>query len=1124
MRKTVIPLLCIISLIGLQLFPYGKKGLFKRIGVEEGLSENSVNVILQDQFGFIWIGTDNGLNRYDGQQFVIIRRNPGSGLSLSDSNVLSLAEDSSGNLWIGTVNGLNYYDRFGNQISAIPLTQKNQGYEANSYINALQIDSTGFLWVGTADGLIQKQPSDTEFIRYPIDPDGRKGPPHEHIQTIFEDSSRQIWIGSQEGLCRYDSASRLFTLVTPATEQNKSLGASEINVVTEDRQGQLWIGTKNGLNRLEPDQDHFTAFPLLTEQTENWRHNPVTALQVDTEDILWVGTDQGLFRISPDRKAITLYRSSIMDPYTLSDNTVSGLFEDRSGLIWAGGDKGLNLFDKTREAFGHIYHNPQESASLGNSNVLTVFTDKEKRLWIGSDGGLDLGNKEGIIVRHFGTNLDDIRSLSNPYVRAICQDTKDRFWVGTYYGENPGLHLLDPERGVIEFYGQSAEFPNSHVMGLNADPDGTIWIATMGGGLFNFDPDRKRFIRYQQDESEGCLPDNWLYALFRDTQGALWIASDSGLFGFDPLQKKFFPFLSPQETDQNSRIRSLCQDLQGRYWLAGEDGLTYVDKKAGQVKKYTEGNGLAANMVLSVLCDHSGDIWAGTSKGISCYQIKTNTFRNFDFHDGLFNSTFNINSCDISPDGLLYFGGKNGLNIIDPNRVGCNQNPPAVAITTWRKGNVELPLDPWNNQEITVSHRDHQLNFDFSVLHFSRPEKNRYSYMLQGLDNTWINAGTRHSAGFSDLSPGQYRLLVKGATPCGRWNEAGAALTITVLPPFWQTWWFRLAFTFSSLLLLFAGYRWRIRTMLHRQQELESIVDKRTREIAHKEELYRSLIDTSPDAIMMTDMEGTIIMANQQAASLYGLEDSLEMIGQNAFAFFDGNQIQLESMNKQLRESGGVRNIRFYIRKTDGQAIPAEMNATVISGEEFRPFSLIAVIRDITEQKTLEEKLRHLAATDSLTGINNLHRFLERANDEIIRALRYQKPLSFLMIDLDHFKSINDTYGHPTGDEVLKTMTTHCQTLLRQNDVFGRLGGEEFGVLLIETGLIQAQEIAERLRAKIEYLSIPTEKGAAGITVSIGLTVLAPPNRASWEALLHDADQALYQAKAQGRNRVVSLA
>jgi diguanylate cyclase (GGDEF)-like protein/PAS domain S-box-containing protein len=1118
------------------LFALDQNGLFKRITIEQKLSENTISCILQDRTGFIWIGTSNGLNRYDGHQFIQFRYSQNKPNSLSDSTILSLCEDRDGFLWVGTANSLNRFNPISGQNTIYRSDDSDPQALNNDYIQNIFQDSHGEIWIGTAWGLHRFLRQQGKFERFHFAMDNPATISNNYIKVIFEDTGGRLYIGTENGLNLFERATKTFKRILHDPADANTLSHNDISAIVEDSSKNLWIGTwGGGVNCLKADRTTFKRYRHNPKLPHTLCHDTVTSLCLDRDGSIWIGTENGLNRVDSQWSHIVLYAYNQFDPQSLSDNYISHIMEDRDGLIWVGTDKGINVFDKLKEVFQHYYKDPRVPGSLSDSNVLAVFKDQSDSLWVGTDNGLNNYDPLTDSFKKYFAQPGNPRSLHSNYVRAICQAAGSAMWIGTFFGPNSGLHLFDPQRGVLAFYAHDPKNPNSlsnnNILSLYHDRQGKLWIGTMSGGLNRFDPITGVFTRFRHDnEDQSTICDDWVAVLFEDYFGQIWCGTENGLGCLDPKTGLFTNYTRENSGLSNNRIRAILEDEERILWIASEDGLNRFDPRSKNFTIFSEEQGLIGNMVMSILKADDGYLWLSSSKGITQFNPKTRHITTFDYFDGLFNSDYNNNAGFRDRAGVMYFGGKNGLNVFNPANVHCNTVIPPIVITDFKKFNQSFPLARAVHtlSQITLSYKDIFFSFDFSALNFIRPEKNQFAYKMEGFDRDWVYSGNRGYASFTNLEPGRYTFRVKGSNNCGTWNEKGTVIRIVIIPPYWKTWWFRL---FLGFLILFTGnaiYQIRIRRLEKHRKELEKQVAERTQEIAaknleleRKENLYRSLVETSPDAIIMTDVNGIIIMANQQAAVMYGFPNVDPLIGANSLNFIALEfQRKFSSLIKSIQKKRGIRNIRFQIQRQNGTQFPAEMNASMIHDDQHLLRFMIAVIRDNTEQQFMEKELRRLATTDALTGINNLHRFLERAHDELIRAQRYGKQLAFLLIDIDHFKLVNDTFGHPVGDQVLKIMTERCQQTFRKTDIFGRLGGEEFGALLIETDADTAYEIAERLRKSLEELVVENEKGQIRFTVSIGLTNRQGATE-KWEEIYLKADNALYDAKNAGRNSVV---
>ena len=795
---------------------------FSRVSIEQGLSQSTVSCILQDQVGFIWLGTHDGLNRYDGDRFTIYRHDPEDPSSLSHNFVLDCVEDDSGNLWIGTQDGgLNRWNRADGNFTRFRHHPQQPLSLGGDRVRKVLIDEIGMLWIGTNDsGLDRFDPETGVFEHFRHDPADTTSLSDDRIRSLYEDRVGNLWVGTLAGLNLFDRTTRTFIRHRHDPSDATSLSDDRVYSTLEDSNGVLWVGTASGLDRLDRATLTFDHFAHDPSDPTTLSDNLVRSLYEDSSGRLWIGTEGGLnvLRSSTANggpvkhgESFIHYRHIAADPTSLSSDLVFSLFQDRGGVLWIGTVAGgVNKWNPVTWSFGHYKRDPTNPASLTSNRVLAFSEDAPGTVWIGTmDGGLNAWDRDRGEFAHYRHDPADPESLGSDAVSSLLHDSNDTLWVGTV---DAGLHRFDPLQQSFRRYVHDPEIPgslsNDGVMSLFEDRQRRLWIGTYGGGLNRLDPDTESFESYRGDPDDpSSLSNDRVTAFAQAGDGALWIGTGGGgLNHFDPATGIFRSFRhDPDRPDSlaSDAVNALHIDGDGRLWIGTNGGglvrLVAADGQdgAGNFVSYSKSHGLSNANVVGVHSDGTGGLWLSTYRGLSRFDPQAETFKSYDSSHGLQSDEFNVGAHYDSRSGELMFGGINGFNAFRPEQVETNHLAPPVVLTAVWKLHQEMPLTP-ETDELAVGYRDWVVSFEFAALDYTAPEKNRYAYKLEPLTDDWIDLGNLHRADLTNLDPGSYVLSIKGSNNDGVWNERGARLAITVVPPPWRSGW---AYTLYSLAL-----------------------------------------------------------------------------------------------------------------------------------------------------------------------------------------------------------------------------------------------------------------------------------------------------------------------------------
>jgi ligand-binding sensor domain-containing protein/serine phosphatase RsbU (regulator of sigma subunit) len=785
---------------------------FDHITVEDGLPERTIYQMTQDHLGFIWLGTQDGVVRYDGDSFVSYKQIPGDPHSLQGRLVLEVAEDRERRLWIGTFNnGLNRYDRDLDRFISYRHDPDNANSLSYDGVSAVYQDSHGVVWVGcgvpeeygTEGGLNRYVPEHDHFIRYEHDPDDPASLSPGPVTSILESRNGQLWIATfGGGLNLLDRKTMTFTHLQHDAEDSTSLNDNRIYELAEDQQGRLWLATHaGGLNRYEQGKG-FKHYRHDPEDPTSLSCNRVLSLCEDSQGFLWAGTSESdLNRYDPDIDGFVHYRHDPTNPASLSKSmSIWDLYQDRTGVLWvAARGSGLDKADLYATRFKHWIHDPHDQDSLSTGHVVDVLEDSSGKLWAGTMGGgvnrIDVST--GAVTR-YPSSREQPGGFGGTSAYTIHEGPTGTLW----FGSNGGLNRYQPATDSFFRYPYSPDNPKGiggyRVAALLEDSPGSLWIGLLGGGLDHLDVATGSFTHYRKDPDDPFGPPGTaLLALVMDRNGALWIGSeDAGLSRLDPATGEMSSFRSPESG--LVVVTALLEDRQDRLWVGTYNGgLHLFDPVSGTSSRVIDQrSGLPHNGVHGITEDDEGRLWLCTGTGPSRYDPASGEIISLDHRDGI-KGDWVFSGLIRSSWGELYFSGTEGLYAFFPDHLGGNPYPPQVVLTGLRVADQELKASttgPLSRQisvteSIALRHDQGMLSFTFAALHYSHPTANQIAFRLEPLEQAWIDAGTQRQATYLNLAPGEYTFKVNAANSNGVWNLEGASIRISISPPWWKSWW-----------------------------------------------------------------------------------------------------------------------------------------------------------------------------------------------------------------------------------------------------------------------------------------------------------------------------------------------
>lgn len=833
---------------------------FDHLGTESGLSQSNITCILQDSRGFMWFGTRDGLDRYDGYEFTVYKNAPNDPKSISNNFITGITEDTGGDLWIATWGGgVCRYDRTKNRFIH---------YSTNTFtkfINCVLQDRRGQIWIGTNGGGVDVLNPATGLVHtYAHAANDPNSLSNNDIKTITEDYRHRIWLGTTSGgLDVYDpEATKTASAAGPAAAptfrtfrhnpaDTSSLAADFVQKLLEDQYHRLWIATQGGgldLLMEKPGTATFKHYSHDPNNPNSLSNNVLMSLASDEDGNLWIGTDNGGLNIlNPTTGLIKTYRKDEVDVNSLNNNSIHSLYRDPEGNLWVGTySGGINLYSKAGRQF-RLYSHNSSPTSLSNNTILTIMEDRHRDLWVGTDGGgLDRLNRTTGVFTHYHHDAKNPKnSLNGDYVLTIHEDHAQNLWVGMW---GDGLTVIDKSRTRFRQFrhqpGDPGSLSGNNVYSVREDKDKNIWVATYGDGLNRYDNKTHSFVHYHHDPNDpASLGSDRVHSLLVDDKDDLWVGTFDG--GVDKLDKKTNTFThfthktGPNSLSDNS-VNYLYEDHHGQLWVCTSVGLNCLDIATGHLTSYFVKDGLPNDVIFGIQEDPHGHYWISTNNGLSMFDPVRGSFHNFSEADGLQSNEFKAHACATAADGALFFGGVNGFNEFYPDSIKVETPEPPLVITRFQIFNKDVPIsdtatpdlplekDITDTRNLALSYRSSVFTFEFASLDYTLKAKKHYAYLLEGFDEKWNFIGSKRTATYTNLNPGNYTFRVRALNEDGSWLPGEARIKLTITPPFWRTWWFFLLVTLTAVLVIWLGIRIRVQTIHRQKRALERQVRERT--------------------------------------------------------------------------------------------------------------------------------------------------------------------------------------------------------------------------------------------------------------------------------------------------------
>ena len=820
----------------------------------DGLASNSVNAIIKDHDGFMWFASDNGVNRFDGQQFTTYRHKENDSTSIGTGPVTTMTLDHTGRIWLATNSTLSVYNR--NQDAF-----HNYNLSSIGWIRSLYTDHRGRIWLGTYSGLYIFDPNTRRAKRLTMPASVLSQPKSEIITCIFEDSQKNIWLGTEDGLFLFSEKKRLLKKIMHVTNHSQKGFDDAVGSVAEDSKGHLWIGySRSGLGVFDIKtmkfQDDQGAKSISTSLSGKFIYKTV----FDKTGALWVCSDGGVGVYDTQSGAPVTIKSSLIEQNGFTPSTemraARYIFIDDTGICWVAiHQAGINKLDPNLAYFSHKPFRRFDPNGLTSSSVMAFAESPAGSVFIGLEGaGLNVLNRKTDVIRPFDLGSKKANSTS---VISLAS-AGNMVWAGTY---EAGLYRINTVNGSIRYFhlAKSKTDPSDVLVNcIKVGSDGKIWLGTNGAGMYWYNPQDDSI--HEADsilhlKTGQHLPLNgFITAIEEDKYGNIWIGSNgSGLAVYHPGNQSFQVLNHGNSGLPIDIVQSIYCDRKSRIWVGTlGGGLSLYQPENKSFVQYAEKHALSNDVVYSILEDKGGKLWISTNKGISCFDPVKQRFRNYSHYNGVQQSTFNVGASLVAANGEMYFGGLHGYNHFDPSNFFLKRDVPPLVFTTLRINNK--PVTPSDEseitehisvaKEITLSYKQN-FSLDFMALNYSVPNENRYSYKLEGFDTEWNDVGTLNTASYTNLDPGKYLFRLKVDSEDGSWQSTEKTIKVIVNPPFWRTYYAYFAYVVLILLGIWGIRRMSVQKLkveFSREQEkleVKHVVEKERHDVERKMELEK---------------------------------------------------------------------------------------------------------------------------------------------------------------------------------------------------------------------------------------------------------------------------------------------
>ena len=824
---------------------------FTHLSAKDGLSMNSVHSILEDSQGFMWFGTRLGLDRYDGKAFKTFSYDPRNENSIPSSKIIALCEDKDSVMWVGTsASGLSRYNRDLETFKNFTHDPKNPNSLVGDNVTCLFPDSRGSLWIGTENGLSKYVPVTGAFTNFQHDPEDENSLAQNRIMCLAETPGGQLWVGMENGAATVISLDDYWMQQKVHVRPSTSISLTSMLLDTTEQC--LWIGCFGiSLYRWDYIKDEFET--ISDHDLPVSPVDGIISISKDKNGTIWLGSVGGLANYDHKNKKFTYYYHDADDPGSLGDNLLYQTLVDRQGILWATtGAAGISYYDPGLIRFQHEQSDPDNINSLRANPVWSISQDPAGNIWFGTmEGGTSVMDANTGAFTHYNSfeTLGKTEWWSRDYIARVRSDRNQKIWIGTF---SCGLFTLDYPTQTLKHYRNREKVANSFSDKTTRDiletRDGSIWIGTESQGLERYDEATDTFEHFKHDpDNPQSLSSNFTFCLLEDRAGDIWIGTaDTGLNQFDRSTGRFKRFevdLNDSNSISSSCVLTLYEDASQTLWIGTRNGsLNKLNEDRTQFSTLDLHTGQKTLSIDGILQDDHDFLWLSTNQGILKAHPDTGLVNIYTLSDGV-QESFYFQSCLKADNGLMYFGGGEGYNVFHPDSIKNNQYIPPLFITglainyedvsigETRHGRIILHKSITQTDNLKLSYRDKVITFKFAALNFSASYKNHYSYKLVGYDEDWIDADNTPLAQYMNIPAGEYTFKVRGSNNDGIWNLEGASIEISIAPPFWKTWWFKILGVVSLLGLMLVYIQLRTYRLIVQRDKLEVLVRERTAQL-----------------------------------------------------------------------------------------------------------------------------------------------------------------------------------------------------------------------------------------------------------------------------------------------------
>jgi len=1013
---------------------------FNYLTIEDGLSHNNIYTIVQDSKGFMWIGTQSGLDKYNGYNINSYFYSAEDSCSLISSNFGKLMYDSKDRLWIGTYRGgISLYYPLKDEVKQFLHNTDDKTSLSGNLIRAMVEDKNGNVWIGTAEsGICMFNDEDNSFTTYLNDQNDPNSLAGNNIRGLSADSQGNIWIATTTGLSKFNPETKKFTNFKPDNlNPNSSISEGNLQTIFVDKDDNVWVGTKSkGLNKYDSKTGLFKFYTYNPADSTSISGERIQCIFQDSYGTIWIGTYEGGINIyNPATETFTRYQHSDNNPNSLSFNKIETIMEDKSQNLWIGTrGGGINIVDLKPQKFTNIVHSSNNSIPAGSVTALAA--ENENIIWIGTIDGLCRYNKLKNEYLNLYEDANNPNSLSNARIRSIVCGKNGEIWIGTYAGGVNKVEYIN-ENFVITRYLKDETSTNTLISNqtnvVKQDSKGNLWVGTSGGlcymKLENGVPVYENFIA-DDENVEGSLTNKYITDIYEDKEGNIWISTSEGLNKYLPETNNFKQYLNTTagtDVTEINAINTLSPAEDGNLWIGTDgSGLFHFNTKTGEFTKYSD-NSFKTSNISAILTDKQNNLWISTSTGITVFDIENQKYTYYGITDGLTETGFNRNSAAITSKGDLYFGNISGITYIQPDKIELNQHIPQIVLTEFKIFNTSFfqnqnsfcTLTPSNLNEITLSYKDYVISFEFASLDFTDPTKNMYRYKMEGFNDEWIDFGTKRYATFTNLPSGTYNLQIQGTNNDGIWSDENTSISIkvTVKPPFWETVWFYSIVLIIIVLSIYLFIKRREAKLRHEKDVLEQKVKERTKEVENqKEEILcqaKALEDSNVEleklsivasktdnAVVIMDSTGNFEWVNSGFSRLYGwknLEHFVMVRGSNVLNGDFCNSTK-EALRKCLETKETVFS-KNEVKGFDNKPIWVQTTWTPIINEYDMISKIIAIDSDISDVKKAEIEIK--AQNEIIT----------QHNENIKGSIKYAQTIQRAILpSVRHFEKFADYF------------------------------------------------------------------------------------------------------------------